>query len=193
LTTTELVNTTYDPDHPEGSLRSAKDVLAFLIETELVTAAEVLELRRALSDRSTADRFYDKAIELRTAITAALAAFEARRPVPEGVIALLNDALRAGAGYEQIVQRGRAAYDLTYHRISADLADAFVAIARATAQVLANPRSPVRKCANPECTRHFYDDSRTGRRRWCEMAICGNRAKVSAFLERKRAVGSKRK
>jgi predicted RNA-binding Zn ribbon-like protein len=43
----------------------------------------------------------------------------------------------------------------------------------------------VRKCANPGCAILFVDTSRSGRRRWCSMAACGNKAKVSAFRRRR--------
>jgi len=35
----------------------------------------------------------------------------------------------------------------------------------------------VRPCSNPECQVLFLDGSRPGRRRWCSMGTCGNRAK----------------
>ena len=44
----------------------------------------------------------------------------------------------------------------------------------------------IARCANPNCRLFFYDASRTRRRRWCSMATCGNRHKVSAFLKRRR-------
>jgi predicted RNA-binding Zn ribbon-like protein len=37
----------------------------------------------------------------------------------------------------------------------------------------------VRRCADPRCGRVFYDGSRNGRRRWCDMKTCGNRAKAA--------------
>jgi predicted RNA-binding Zn ribbon-like protein len=37
----------------------------------------------------------------------------------------------------------------------------------------------VRKCADPRCARVFYDGSRNGKRRWCDMKTCGNRAKAA--------------
>ncbi|QQE80447.1 CGNR zinc finger domain-containing protein [Alicyclobacillus sp. SO9] len=40
----------------------------------------------------------------------------------------------------------------------------------------------VRKCANPECLFMFVD--RAGRRKWCSMRRCGNRAKVTRHLKR---------
>ena len=33
----------------------------------------------------------------------------------------------------------------------------------------------VRKCTNPACVYLFLDISKSGRRRWCDMATCGNR------------------
>lgn len=42
----------------------------------------------------------------------------------------------------------------------------------------------LRACADGTCRTVFYDDSRTGRRRWCDMAICGNRAKAARHRAR---------
>ena len=44
----------------------------------------------------------------------------------------------------------------------------------------------LRVCANPSCRWVFYDSSRTGRRRWCDMSTCGNRAKAARHRARKR-------
>jgi predicted RNA-binding Zn ribbon-like protein len=49
----------------------------------------------------------------------------------------------------------------------------------------------LRVCADQDCRWAFYDTSRPGSRRWCEMASCGNRAKARRHRERtRRAVGS---
>ncbi|MFF7181511.1 CGNR zinc finger domain-containing protein [Streptomyces sp. NPDC008121] len=42
----------------------------------------------------------------------------------------------------------------------------------------------IRACAHDACILHFYDTSRNGTRRWCSMAICGNRAKASRHYAR---------
>lgn len=39
----------------------------------------------------------------------------------------------------------------------------------------------VRPCEHPACTLWFYDRTKAHRRRWCSMALCGNRAKVARF------------
>ncbi|WP_409470270.1 CGNR zinc finger domain-containing protein [Streptomyces sp. HC307] len=43
----------------------------------------------------------------------------------------------------------------------------------------------IRECAAHDCFLLFVDTSRPGRRRWCAMEHCGNRAKVRAHRARK--------
>jgi predicted RNA-binding Zn ribbon-like protein len=45
----------------------------------------------------------------------------------------------------------------------------------------------VRICEGPVCSLWFLDRTKAGTRRFCSAATCGNRAKVAAFRERKRA------
>jgi predicted RNA-binding Zn ribbon-like protein len=47
-----------------------------------------------------------------------------------------------------------------------------------------------RICANDGCRWVFFDDSRTHRRRWCDMSSCGNRAKAARHRARAKAAGS---
>lgn len=44
----------------------------------------------------------------------------------------------------------------------------------------------VRQCEGAGCTLWFLDTSKAHRRRWCSMAICGNRAKVAQHRSRQR-------
>lgn len=43
----------------------------------------------------------------------------------------------------------------------------------------------IRQCRHPDCVLHFFDP--TGRRRWCSMAGCGNRAKARRHYARSAA------
>ena len=45
----------------------------------------------------------------------------------------------------------------------------------------------VRKCESPTCTVWFLDVSKAHARRWCSMAVCGNRAKAAAHRARARS------
>ncbi|MFP1892236.1 CGNR zinc finger domain-containing protein [Lonsdalea quercina] len=47
----------------------------------------------------------------------------------------------------------------------------------------------VRQCEAHDCTLLFLDTTKSHRRRWCSMALCGNRMKVAAFRSRKQDAG----
>lgn len=51
--------------------------------------------------------------------------------------------------------------------------------------VLSKPgNTPVKECEHPRCGLRYLDSSRGGRRRWCSMARCGNRAKAQRYDRR---------
>jgi predicted RNA-binding Zn ribbon-like protein len=57
------------------------------------------------------------------------------------------------------------------------------AVVRSTADLLlSNQLERVKRCA--ECGWLFYDTSRNQLRRWCNMEVCGNRAKARRHYER---------
>jgi predicted RNA-binding Zn ribbon-like protein len=58
-------------------------------------------------------------------------------------------------------------------------------IAEALAKVVCDEDfTQVKACEGPSCTMLFADHTRGHARRWCSMAICGNRAKVAAHRAR---------
>ncbi|MEV6961212.1 CGNR zinc finger domain-containing protein [Streptomyces sp. NPDC051207] len=56
--------------------------------------------------------------------------------------------------------------------------------ARNYLELLATAPDRIRACAHEACVLHFFDTSRNGTRRWCSMAVCGNRAKASRHYAR---------
>jgi predicted RNA-binding Zn ribbon-like protein len=52
------------------------------------------------------------------------------------------------------------------------------AVGRPTAQ------TRLKGCANPACNMVFYDSGKNATRRWCSMALCGNREKIKRYRER---------
>jgi predicted RNA-binding Zn ribbon-like protein len=42
----------------------------------------------------------------------------------------------------------------------------------------------VKHCENPACVLWFFDSTRNGTRRWCSMAVCGNRMKARRHYDR---------
>ncbi|MFD9224161.1 CGNR zinc finger domain-containing protein [Streptomyces sp. NPDC060064] len=56
--------------------------------------------------------------------------------------------------------------------------------ARGHLDLLRTAPDRIRGCAHEACILHFFDTSRNGTRRWCSMAVCGNRAKASRHYAR---------
>src|SRR4051794_35968704 len=66
--------------------------------------------------------------------------------------------------------------------------DALARISEPIVRALGTGREDrIRICANDTCQWLFFDESRTGQRRWCDMKTCGNRAKARRHRERRKA------
>ena len=62
-------------------------------------------------------------------------------------------------------------------------------LAYAAAELLAQGDfNLVRKCESADCSMMFYDRTKSHKRRWCSMALCGNRHKVAEFRKRRQGV-----
>lgn len=68
---------------------------------------------------------------------------------------------------------------------SPDAASLLEPVAQALVKLLTEPGLDlVRQCEAHDCTLMFRDTTKSRRRRWCSMAVCGNRMKVAAFRAR---------
>lgn len=69
----------------------------------------------------------------------------------------------------------------------ATLSEVLSAVARDAIDLLAvGDRSRLRECAADNCALIFYDDSRSGRRRWCAPQRCGDRTRARDYRSRHR-------
>ena len=110
---------------------------------------------------------------------------ERRKAGKHGDPAQLNRLLVRGGAYQKLLWKlGAQPQRIAYRRVEAP-EDLLVPVAEAIAELLeTGDYELVRKCENPDCTLWFYDRTKSHRRRWCSMAICGNRMKVAAFRVR---------
>lgn len=78
--------------------------------------------------------------------------------------------------------------------VPGDLArDICAATVTALLRAMARPSWPrLKACRGDDCRWVFIDGSRNTSRRWCDMANCGNRAKMATFRDRHRAAPSPR-
>lgn len=100
---------------------------------------------------------------------------------------VLNRVLARGSTHHELVWKRTRAPECIQRRRMTKPEDFLVPVAEAIAQLLVEGNMAlVRKCENTDCTLWFYDRTKSHRRRWCSMAVCGNRMKVAAFRARHR-------
>jgi predicted RNA-binding Zn ribbon-like protein len=188
----DFANTVAGP-HGGDPLEGWGEVAEFLAAAGAVDAAEGRRLRAlgAAAPREVG-RALALARALREALRRVLDARVAGRRLDPAWLAPINTALAAGEGHEVIELTGGGARRRFVARRGGPEA-ALAPVARSAAELLEEgPGAPVRRCGNPRCVLYFYDASRTGRRRWCSMAVCGNRMKVAAHARRARATRPRR-
>jgi predicted RNA-binding Zn ribbon-like protein len=133
-----------------------------------------------------ARREFERTLELREALHRLFDA-EAQHKTPAARdLAALNEAL-AAAPNRTTLRRERGAYGWNIDVKSGTALALLAPVLWSAGDLLAGPRlDRVRRCANPECGWLFLDDSRAGKRRWCSMQSCGNRAKARRHYHRSR-------
>jgi predicted RNA-binding Zn ribbon-like protein len=101
----------------------------------------------------------------------------------------INRVLGRSAGTRRLEERPDGGYARTFVTVGDAFAALMVPIADSAAESLIAGELPrVRRCADPRCARVFLDTTKNGRRRWCDMATCGNRAKAARHRAKLHAV-----
>ncbi len=116
------------------------------------------------------------------------AVVENRAPKPSS-LDRVNRTLRARASMELVA--GPDGVGIGHRHVGDPINDALARVTEPLVQELAsgNPER-LRVCANDLCRWVFYDESRAGQRRWCDMASCGNRAKAARHRARQKAAAT---
>ena len=104
----------------------------------------------------------------------------ASQDVRSDALGEINRVLGRSAGTRRIELQG----DGTFVRAFVPVGDAFAGLLipivdGAADALILGELERVRRCADPRCGRVFQDETKNGRRRWCDMATCGNRAKAA--------------
>jgi predicted RNA-binding Zn ribbon-like protein len=166
---------------------SWRRLIHFLESTDIVSAergSQLLTLPQ--SDPQAAEALLLRARRLGSALRKVFAAVLRKQRMAGEWVEPINEILRITEGHDELVSLD-GIWKIEFVAREGGLAWLLAAVARSGAEIIAEgARAPLRLCANPHCGLFFYDNSRTRRRRWCSMAVCGNRSKVAAFA-RKRA------
>ncbi|HDR9487634.1 TPA: CGNR zinc finger domain-containing protein [Burkholderia aenigmatica] len=176
----DFINTVTGRDQtPRDWLPDYDAWLAWLARSSVCSAPDVEQLAaRAAEAPGTAERALRDAKRLREALFGIVGARSHGAPVAAADLETLERAWkRAMNGRRLIATAGRIGFDdpadptdvhLPVHRLALD----------AVKLLEASPDGRLRMCAGSNCAWLFIDRSKTGRRKWCDMATCGNVAKA---------------
>ena len=183
-----FVNTeTFTRGRPTDHIAEGEALVAWLRDERLLSdraaSAERAQLR---DDPDEAVRRLDDYRTLRDLIRAMVVELTTSGELQRGQVRDLNHILRHGLHYHQL-ETNIDGNQYALARVGDRLEQARATVAGTFAEYLAgsDPRR-LRICANDGCREIFIDRSPTGRRRWCTMRTCGNRAKVARHRERHR-------
>lgn len=100
-------------------------------------------------------------------------------------IASLNRHLHALVSAPHLERNDEGQLKLTRTAGGATVAALLGPLAEAVAQLLVEGDfALVRQCEHPDCILWFYDRTKSHKRRWCSMAVCGNRYKAAQFRKK---------
>lgn len=103
-------------------------------------------------------------------------------------LAEINRVLGRSAGTRRLETRADGSFARAFVPVGDAFAGMIIPIVESAADsLIADELARVRRCGDSRCSRVFLDATRNGRRRWCDMATCGNRAKAARFRERERS------
>ena len=192
----DFVNTLDDrpSDEPKELLAQYADLVRFAEDAGVLTSRQAEHLaQRADARPDDAQQTLRSAIELREAMHGIFWAIVHRRKVPQIALATLNEFVRDVGGHSVLVQtNGHFVLQFDDHTNPEPAFESILwPIVRSAADLLVSDHLPfVRACSSKTCQWLFVDTSKSHRRRWCNMRLCGNRAKVRRFYARQKTASS---
>lgn len=175
----------------EERLSEYPELVGWSWRAGILNAEEAARMKRGARRSPTeALSVLERALALREAVHALLVAAAGRHRVPGDALDVLNSELAHALARSQVVPA-----DGTFTWVWAEggraLDSMLWPIARSAADLLTSgDLADVRECAGRACGWLFLDTSRNRTRRWCDMRLCGNRAKARRHHQRLRSAGA---
>jgi predicted RNA-binding Zn ribbon-like protein len=170
---------------------SGEGLLAWLGQASLVPEP-VLESFRERASPAELDAVAEQARSLREWFRGFIARYKGQPLTPKALadIEPLRRLLERDETFIEIVARDDgegAVFALEPQRRWRSPESLLLPVAQTLARLICDEDfSQVKGCEGPQCTMLFADHTHGHSRRWCSMALCGNRAKVAAHRKRQK-------
>jgi predicted RNA-binding Zn ribbon-like protein len=168
-------------------LRDFDTLMQWVEHARIMPPSDCAHIRAELSGHPRrARRVFERALELRELIWEIGTALAEQRPLPSKLLDLLAAAHAENLRHAEMrIRLGSYIFVFDPRR---DILAAILGPITLSALTLLMEKDLLRtkRCAGQECGWLFFDTTKNNRRRWCEMRVCGNRAKVRAIRDRQR-------
>ncbi len=166
-------------ERPVEKLHDLAGLLDWIEGSAGVSAQATQAIRELARDhQKRTARVFAAAIALREVIFRTFCAIATGEPISGQDFVVLKSALADGPERNQLERAGDGyAWRVEQPRLSAS--DLLASVLWSAGDlVFSAQQRRLRQCANEQCLWLFVDESKSGSRRWCDMASCGNRAKA---------------
>ena len=170
---------------PDDRFRTYPDVVGWAWRAGVLNAEEAGRLTRLGSRNPTeALLVHERAVRLRQSLRASFTALAGGRRIRAIMLEVLNEELASAMVRSQVVPTDDG-FTWLWAQGGKALDCMLWPVARSAADLLTDgPLASIRVCEGRGCGWLFLDTSRNRTRRWCDMKICGNRAKARRHQER---------
>lgn len=175
----------YGAADPREELDNFQDLISFGHQAGAITEKEAAMLSsRAANNPQMANRTLTAAKEFRRSLYRSFSAIAKGKDPSNSDLAYFNQRLPRVLQNLQVQKKG---HDVVWvwKRNHVNLDPILWPIVRSAAELLtSDQRSLIRECEGEDCTWLFLDHSKNRTRRWCDMDICGNRAKWHRYYKK---------
>jgi predicted RNA-binding Zn ribbon-like protein len=164
---------------PTERLHDIADLLGWIERSAGVPTRALRHIRTwAREHPAKAVNLFDEAIETRETIYRIFSALADGAAVSGQDFAALRDAIVEAPARKELV-RSDGHYAWRIDDLAPSVAHLLAPVLWSAGDLMLNlGHRRVRRCVNEKCLWLFLDESKSGTRRWCDMASCGNRVKA---------------
>ncbi|HEY7315057.1 MAG TPA: ABATE domain-containing protein [Gemmataceae bacterium] len=183
-TALDFLNTIATPrDAPVEWLADGNDLIDWLQLAKLIEAADAARIRE--SGSAALDEIVQRARGFRDWLRGFVTRHMGKPLRATAGIAPLNDLLAEDSSFQQVEAVGGRLLSRRVYRWESP-EELLQPVAAAAADLICHQDFRlIRSCAGSACTLLFLDRTKAHARRWCNMAVCGNRAKAAAHRARR--------